>query len=182
MQECRAGEWFISNTRHGPMVHARLGIAQENSGKLVALVRQQARKLAQENELDYIIIDGPPGIGCPVISSLSGVNLAVIITEPTLSGIHDMERILDVCQHFNVPTMVCVNKYDINDENTQAIRQYCKAHGVGADTLIPFDNVFTEAMVSGKSVVEYSDGRTANEIRSLWQSIKSKLDEVPATA
>lgn len=180
MRECQAGEWFVSDTRHGPMVHARLGIAQENSGKLVALVRRQAKNLAHEKSLEYIIIDGPPGIGCPVISSLSGVNLALIITEPTLSGIHDMERIIGVCEHFEVPAMVCVNKYDINEENTRTILEYCKARGVTAETLIPFDNVFTEAMISGKSVVEYSDCRVAVEINNLWQKVLSKLDETPA--
>ncbi|ADJ25790.1 Cobyrinic acid ac-diamide synthase [Dehalogenimonas lykanthroporepellens BL-DC-9] len=182
MRECQAGEWFISDTRHGPMVHARLGIAQENSGKLVALVRQQARNLAQENGLEYIIVDGPPGIGCPVISSLSGVNLALIITEPTLSGIHDMERILGVCEHFKVPAMVCVNKCDVNEENTRTILEYCKARGVTAETLIPFDNIFTEAMVRGKSVVEYGEGRVTSKIKNMWQKVLSKLNEVPATS
>jgi MinD superfamily P-loop ATPase len=108
MQENLAGEWFISNTQFGFLVHARLGIAQENSGKLVATVRKQARKIAEENNLEYIISDGPPGIGCPVISSLSGVDLALLVTEPTLSGIHDLERVYSVCQHFNVPVLVCV--------------------------------------------------------------------------
>lgn len=175
MEECKAGEWFISSTRHGPMVHARLGVAQENSGKLVALVRQQTRKIAQENGLAYIIIDGPPGIGCPVISSLSGVDLALIVTEPTFSGIHDMKRILDVCVHFKVPTIVCINKYDLNDNNTTAIYDYCGEKGVEVSSTIPFDNVFTEAMVSGKSVVEYSDSKVASEIKNLWQNIELKL-------
>jgi len=175
MNECLAGHWFISDTKHAPLVNARLGIAQENSGKLVALVRQQAKELAEKNGLDYVISDGPPGIGCPVISSLSGVSLALIVTEPTLSGIHDMERVLGVCQHFGVPAMVCINKYDINDENTIAIHDYCRENGVEVATLIPFDNVVTEAMVKGVPVVEYSDGRVAREIESLWQRINRKL-------
>jgi len=177
MNECKAGDWFINDTKHGPLVNARLGIAQENSGKLVALVRQKAKELAEKNGLDYVISDGPPGIGCPVISSLSGVNLALIVTEPTLSGIHDMERVLDVCKHFGVPAMVCINKYDINDVNTIAINDYCRENGIEVAAMIPFDNAVTEAMVKGVSVVEYSDGRVAREIKSLWQNIDHKLQE-----
>lgn len=177
MNECKAGDWFISDTKHGPLVHARLGIAQENSGKLVALVRQKAKELAEKNELDYIISDGPPGIGCPVISSLSGVSLALIVTEPTLSGIHDMERVLGVCKHFGVPVMVCINKYDLNENNTEAIQHYCRENGIDVVAMIPFDNVVTEAMVKGISVVEYSDGKVAGEIKNLWEKIARKLQE-----
>jgi len=122
MKECLSGHWYISKTRYGPLVHARLGIAEENSGKLVALVRQNARSIATSENLKYIITDGPPGIGCPVISSLSGANLALVVTEPTLSGIHDLERVLGVCRHFGVPALVCVNKYDINEDNTRPDR------------------------------------------------------------
>jgi MinD superfamily P-loop ATPase len=175
MKECKAGDWFVSDTKHGPLVHARLGIAQENSGKLVALVRQQAKELAEKKGFDYIISDGPPGIGCPVISSLSGVSLALIVTEPTLSGIHDMERVLAVCKHFGVLAMVCINKYDLNDKNTIAIHDYCRENGVEVAAMIPFDNIVTEAMVKGLSVVEHSDGRVAREIKSLWQHIDRKL-------
>lgn len=175
MQENLAGRWFISETKYGPLVHARLGIAQENSGKLVALVRRQAKEIAEKNDLDYIISDGPPGIGCPVISSLSGASLALIVTEPTLSGIHDMERVLGVCQHFGVPAMVCINKYDINDDNTTAIKDYCRENGVEVAAMIPFDNSVTEAMVRGVSVVDYADNRVAREIRNLWQQIIRKL-------
>jgi MinD superfamily P-loop ATPase len=177
MRENLAGQWFISETRYGPLVHARLGIAQENSGKLVALVRQQAKELAEKDGLDYVITDGPPGIGCPVISSLSGVSLALIVTEPTLSGIHDMERVLGVCKHFGVPAMVCINKYDLNDKNTIAIHDYCQENGVDVAAMIPFDNAVTEAMVKGISIVEHSDGRVSREIKSLWQNIDRKLKE-----
>jgi MinD superfamily P-loop ATPase len=177
MNECKAGDWFISDTKHGPLVHARLGIAQENSGKLVALVRQQAKELAEKNGDEYVISDGPPGIGCPVISSLSGVSLALIVTEPTLSGIHDMGRVLAVCKHFGVSAMVCINKYDLNDKNTIAIHDYCKENEVEVAAMIPFDNAVTEAMVRGISVVEHSDGRVAREIKSLWQHIDQKLKE-----
>ena len=177
MQENLAGRWFISETKYGPLVHARLGIAQENSGKLVALVRRQAKEIAEKNGLDCIISDGPPGIGCPVISSLSGVSLALIVTEPTLSGIHDMERVLGVCKHFGVPALVCINKYDINEENTTAIKDYCRKNGIEVTGMIPFDNVVTEAMVRGVSVVDYADNRVAAEIRNLWQQISRKLQQ-----
>jgi len=175
MNECKAGEWFISDSKYGPLVHARLGIAQENSGKLVALVRRQAKELAEKNKLEYIISDGPPGIGCPVISSLSGVSLALIVTEPTLSGMHDMDRVLGVCKHFGVPAVVCINKCDINDENTRAIQDYCREKGVEVAAMIPFDNAVTEAMVKGISVVEYTDNKVASEIKSLWEHIDRKL-------
>lgn len=175
MKESMSGHWFISDTKYGPLVHARLGIAQENSGKLVALVRQQARQIAESNDLDYIISDGPPGIGCPVISSLSGANLALLVTEPTQSGIHDLERVLDVCRHFNVPALVCINKYDINEDNTRRIEDYCLSHGLGAAARIPFDNVFTESIVKGIPVVEYSRDGVAKSIEALWQSISHSL-------
>jgi len=143
----------------------------------VALVRQKAKEIAGKQGLDYIISDGPPGIGCPVISSLSGVSLALIVTEPTLSGIHDMERVLGVCQHFGVPAMVCINKHDLNGNNTRAIQDYCRAHGIEVAALIPFDNCVTEAMVLGRTIVEYSDGKVAGEIKNLWQKITAKLQE-----
>jgi MinD superfamily P-loop ATPase len=176
MKENMSGHWFISDTKYGPLVHARLGIAQENSGKLVALVRQQARHIAESDDLDYVISDGPPGIGCPVISSLSGANLALLVTEPTQSGIHDLERVLDVCRHFGVPALVCINKYDINEDNTRKIEDYCLSQGLMAAAKIPFDNVFTESIVKGIPVVEYSRDGVAKSIESLWQSISRLLE------
>jgi MinD superfamily P-loop ATPase len=175
MRECLAGRWFISDTRYGPLVNARLGIAEENSGKLVALVRQQAREIAEKNGYDYVISDGPPGIGCPVISSLSGASLALLVTEPTLSGMHDLERVLGVCQHFGVKAVVCINKYDLNEENTAAIKDYCRQNAVAVAAMIPFDNVVTEALVAGRSVVEYSDGAVSREIKRLWDKITGIL-------
>jgi MinD superfamily P-loop ATPase len=178
MQENMAGQCFISDTKYGTLVHARLGIAQENSGKLVALVRQKAGVLAEKQNADYIISDGPPGIGCPVISSLSGASLALLVTEPTLSGIHDLERVLEVCRHFGVPAMVCINKYNINEENTHQIESYCHARGVDVIARIPFDKVFTEAMVRGLPVVKYSDGDVSRQIDSLWQNIVERLNNI----
>jgi MinD superfamily P-loop ATPase len=170
-----AGHWFISDTKYGLLVHAKLGIAQENSGKLVALVRQQARELAEKHKVAYVIADGPPGIGCSVISSLSGANLALLVTEPTLSGIHDLERVLGVCQHFGVPPLVCINKYDINEENSHQIESYCLSHGVKVAGRIPFDNVVTESIVRGVPVVEYSSGRVTQEIERMCRMLSGML-------
>lgn len=175
MKENLAGHWFISDTSYGPLVHAQLGVAQENSGKLVATVRQQAKIVAERQSLDYIISDGPPGIGCPVISSLSGANLALLVTEPTLSGIHDLERVLGVCRHFGVPALVCINKYDVNEDSTRHIESYCHGQGVEVATRIPFDNAVTRAIVHGLPVVEYTDGLISRQISQLWQSISEFL-------
>jgi MinD superfamily P-loop ATPase len=175
MKENLSGHWFISDTKYGPLVHARLGIAQENSGKLVALVRQQAKEMAEKQGGGLIISDGPPGIGCPVISSLSGASLALLVTEPTLSGIHDLERVLGVCRHFGVPALVCINKYDINEDNSHQIEDYCREQGVELAARIPFDNIVTEALVKGRPVVKYSDGLVSRQIKGLWQKLRREL-------
>ncbi len=176
MKNNLAGEWFISDTKYGPLVHARLGIAQENSGKLVATVREQAQEIADKSGFDYIVTDGPPGIGCPVISSLSGVGLALLITEPTLSGIHDLERILGVCHHFKVQPLVCINKYDINEKNTRQIEEYCLGQGIEVASRIPFDNVFTEAIVQGLPVIECKGNRVSGKIEALWRNVREYLN------
>ena len=175
MVECLSGHWYVSNTRYGPLVHARLGIAQENSVRLVALARQNARLLAEKAGLEYIITDGPPGIGCPVISSISGAHLALAVTEPTLSGIHDLERVIGVCYHFGIPALVCINKYDINEDNTRHIEQYCRSQGVEVVSTIPLDNVVTEALVHGVPVVEYSRNKVSQEIEKTWQAVSQAL-------
>lgn len=175
MRENMAGYWFISDTRYGPLVHARLGVAQENSGKLVAVVRQQARKVAEEQAMDYIISDGPPGIGCPVISSLSGAALALLVTEPTLSGMHDLERVLGVCRHFGVPAAVCINKHDLNEENSRQIESQCLSQGVTVVGKVPFDNVVTESIVHGVPIVEYTNGSISREMERIWSRLRTML-------
>jgi MinD superfamily P-loop ATPase len=175
MKENMSGYWFVSDTRYGPLVHAKLGIAQENSGKLVAVVRQQAKKIAENEGKELIISDGPPGIGCPVISSLSGASLALLITEPTLSGMHDLERVLGVCQHFGVPAQVCINKYDLNEENTRQIESQCLSEGFEIAGRIPFDNIVTQSIVQGVPVVEYSDGKVTQEIERMWRTLSAML-------
>ena len=175
MPERLSGQWFISATRYGPLVHARLGIGQENSGKLVSTVRQQAKQLAEKKRSALIISDGPPGTGCPVISSLSGVNLALLVTEPTLSGFHDLERILGVCRHFGVPATVCINKYDINEENTRQIEDYCREQGLSIAAKIPFDNIVTDAIIHGLPPVEHSSNGLTRYIEKLWTEIYGML-------
>ncbi len=171
MKENLAGRWFVSETTYGTLVHAKLGTAQENSGKLVALVRNQARALAKKQVLDYVISDGPPGIGCPVISSLSGANLALLVTEPTLTAMHDLDRVLDVCRHFNVKAIVCINKADLNEHNALQIERYCGSKGIQVAARLPFDNTVTAAMVQGVPVVRYSNGPVSEQIISLWQYV-----------
>ncbi len=177
MKDNLSGHWFISDTRFGTLVHARLGIAQENSGKLVHLVRQKAKELALHEGADITINDGPPGIGCAVISSLSGADLACIVTEPSLSGIHDMERVLSVCRHFVIPALVCINKHDMNEEGTQQIENYCDSRHIQVISRIPFDPRVTEAQVQGVSLLEYTDDSyIAAPIEQAWEAVRVRLD------
>ena len=175
--ENTCGEWFISETRLGPMVHARLGIAEENSGKLVSLVRQEARKLAESRKLDLILTDGPPGVGCPVIASIGGASAVLIVTEPTVSGQHDMERVAQLAAHFKIPAMICVNKYDLNLELTREIEGFAKGRGLPFVGRIPFDPIFTRAMVKGQTIFEYNTNSEAGaSVKQIWQGLSEKLD------
>lgn len=170
IQKC--GEWFISTTRAGSMVHAQLGIGEENSGKLVSLVRKEARQLAEQKGLELIITDGPPGIGCPVIASLSGATLLVVVVEPTMSGLHDMGRVIDLAAHFKVPGMVLINKYDLNPEVAAFIERRAAERNMAVLGRIPFDPDFVHAMVAGKNIVEYApQGEAAALVRGAWQKI-----------
>ncbi len=171
------GEWFISDTRFGPMVHARLGIAEENSGKLVSLVRQEAKEIAEKRGLDLIITDGPPGIGCPVISSIGAASGVLIISEPTISGIHDMERVSQLAFHFNIPALLCINKFDLNIEETKRLEALARNKNIPIMGRIPFDPVFTKAMVKGKTVIEFDpNNRLNNLIKDLWNNIRAFLN------
>jgi MinD superfamily P-loop ATPase len=175
MIETVSGEWFISETRFGPFVHAKLGIAEENSGKLVSLVKQKAKEIANQYGLDQIIIDGAPGIGCPVIASLSGVSCALIVTEPSISGLHDAVRVMDVARHFDVPVKVIINKYDLNLEMTDKIEEYCKDRGILILGKIGFDEAVVQAMVAGKTVVEYGNGKIKKSIEEIWSKISEEI-------
>ncbi|MDD5596067.1 MAG: P-loop NTPase [Candidatus Omnitrophica bacterium] len=172
MVENVAGEWFVSDTEYGPFVHAKLGIAEENSGKLVAKIRQIAKELAEEQSMDYVIIDGPPGIGCPVIASLSGVDCALIVTEPTLSGLHDAKRVMEVAKHFNIPVKLVVNKYDLNLLMTQSIEEFCRNQGVPLIGKIAFDRTVVKALVAGKTIVEYAECAAGDEVRKVWEDLQ----------
>jgi MinD superfamily P-loop ATPase len=172
MEENLAGEWFISETRFGPMVHAKLGIAQENSGKLVSLVRKQAKELAEKNNCDWVIIDGAPGIGCPVIASLSGIDCAVVVTEPTLSGLHDALRVIEVTKHFNVSSRLVINKYDLNPDMSKKIEEHCGKNGISLIGKVRFDKTVVEAMVEGKTIMEYKDTPVKDEINEIWKKLQ----------
>lgn len=171
MVETIAGEWYVSETRYGPMVHAQLGIAQENSGKLVAVVRQQAKLIAEKNNLDCVVIDGPPGIGCPVIASLSGVDMALVVTEPTLSGIHDLERVTAVARHFGITSVCVINKFDINRENSNMLEHWCQSKGMPLAGRIPFDSSVMESIIEGVPFVEYTNNSVSREITRIWHNL-----------
>jgi len=171
------GEWYISDTRFGPMVHARLGIAEENSGRLVSLVRQEARKLAEKKHLDLIITDGPPGVGCSVIAAIGGASAVLIVAEPTISGHHDMERVVQLAVHFNVPVMVCVNKHDLNPDLTRKIERDAGENGLTWLGKIPFDPIFTKAMVQAQALFEYDgDSAAGGAVREIWKRVSQKLE------
>jgi len=175
MIDRNSGFAYISETRFGPMSHAVLNTAEEASGKLVTLVRENAKKLAEEKEKNLIIIDGPPGIGCPVISAISGVNLVVIVTEPTLSAIHDLKRIQGVAKHFNIPSVVIINKFTINEKNTEEIKKYCADNNIFIAGLIPYDKIVTEAMINEKTINEYQDNDFSKNIKNIWMKIYEVL-------
>lgn len=170
-----SGYSYISETRYGTMSHAELNPGGETSGKLVTRVKQNAIRLAQSETQDLIIIDGPPGMGCPVIASLANVDLVLIVTEPTQSGFHDMKRILGVARHFGVKPLICINKYDLHEENTRQIEAYSEQEKVPVVGKIPYDQAATKAMIEGKSVIEYSNGEIAAEIRNVWEKLKEDL-------
>ena len=169
--ERHCGEWFLSRTRFGPMVHAQLFPGAENSGRLVALLRGKARERAKQTGRALILSDGAPGIGCPVISSLSGTDFAVLVTEPTPSGLHDLERVADLCRHFKIPAGVIVNKADLNPENTNGIRRWCGEALVEFLAALPYDPAVTEAMVRRQAVTEFHADGVSAEIRRVWRRI-----------
>ncbi len=172
------GEWYRSNSRYGPLLHAELKPAQENSGKLVTMVKQQARLWGRDGEFQAVLVDGPPGIGCPVISAASGADLVLIVAEPTASGIHDMERVLKTTEHFQLKSLVCINKADIYAEGSVQIEKACQARGIELVGLIPFDEAVTQAMVRGEPVTAYSPESAASvAIQAIWKIISSRLLE-----
>jgi MinD superfamily P-loop ATPase len=173
MVERVSGQWFVSATPYGTLVHARLGIAEENSGRLVTNIRNKAREIAALEDSRYLIIDGPPGIGCPVIASLSGVDAALVVTEPTVSGIHDLERVIAVCRHFGVPASVCINRADLAEEQAETIEEYCLQENIAMVGKIPYDRAFVEAMVKGIPVVKHANSALSERISAVWEAISA---------
>lgn len=173
-REC--GQWYVSDTRLGTMVHALLHPGQENSGRLVSLLREQAMELAERQGLNLVLADGTPGIGCPVISSLTGVDLALIVTEPTPSGLHDLERVVGLCEHFKVSMRVLINKADLNGDMAGRIEEFCAGRDIPCLGRLDFDPDIVEAMIQGKSIVEYlPQSATASKLRSIWQNLSDEL-------
>ena len=178
------GRWFVSETRFGPMVHARLGAAEENSGKLVSLIRKQARRIASERGVEanddspLLLVDGSPGIGCPVIASITGADLVLVVTEPTLSGRHDLGRVAQLTAHFGIPTAVCVNKWDINPDVTEAVEAGARDKGLVLAGKIDYDPAVTNAQVAEKTIIEYARNQTAAQVVSVWNIITDSLKKI----
>jgi len=173
-----SGYTYLSETRFGLMCHARLLPGESNSGKLVALVRENAKKVTEGRDLGLILIDGAPGIGCPVIASVTGIDLGVIVTEPTMSGLHDMKRALGLLGHFGIPALVCINKYDLNREKAEEIAEFCAENDIEVVGLIPFDPEVTRAMVAGLPVVEHApEAPASNAIKEMWSRLKLHLEK-----
>jgi MinD superfamily P-loop ATPase len=171
------GEWYLSDTRFGPMAHARLGIAEENSGKLVTLIRKEGKKLAEAKNLDLLLTDGPPGIGCPVIASLGGAAAVLIVSEPTVSGRHDMERVAELAAFFKIPTMLCVNKFDLNPDQGEDIEAFAREKNIRVIGRVPFDPAFTKAMVQGKTIVEFdSRSEGCEAVKDIWENLVQGLE------
>ena len=166
------GQWFVSDTRFGPMVHARLGIAEENSGRLVTLVREEARKRAGAKDKKLILTDGPPGIGCPVIASMGRADCVLVVAEPTVSGHHDLSRVADLAAHFKLPGLVCINKYDLNPDQAEAIEGLAREKNMEIAGRIPFDPAFTQAMIQGRTLLENrSESPAGQAVREIWERV-----------
>ncbi|MFP4420419.1 MAG: ATP-binding protein [Desulfococcaceae bacterium] len=172
MEPNLCGEWFVSDTRFGPLVHARLGIAEENSGKLVARVRTRARELAETENRPLLLTDGPPGVGCPVIAAVGGADAVLIVTEPTVSGRHDMARVAELAAFFSVPALLLVNKYDLNPETGEEMEAFAREKGIRPIGRLPFDPAFTRAMLAGKTLFEYGQAPWMEEkLRKTWRTV-----------
>ncbi|MBI9019889.1 MAG: ATP-binding protein [Verrucomicrobia bacterium] len=169
------GEWFHSQTRFGTLLHARLGIGAENSGKLVSTVRGQAKQFAQAIQAKWILVDGPPGTGCPVIASITGADAVLAVTEPSLSGKHDLLRVLELTRHFKIPAFVCINKWDINPEMTGQIEAAATEAGATVLARIPYDQSITTAQINGQSVAELNNGSASQSIQTLWEKLCQTL-------
>lgn len=173
--ERRCGEWYVSQTRFGTLVHAALDIRAENSGKLVTTVRKEAKKIAQEQNASYIIVDGSPGTGCPVIASITGSDQVIIVTEPSVSGVHDLKRVAQLAEHFSIPFAVIVNKASINAEKTELIRSWCTDNSIPFLGAIPYNGSVTKAQIEGKTIIEYEENKESRELSSILQKIIKEI-------
>ncbi|MBP2655716.1 MAG: CobQ/CobB/MinD/ParA nucleotide binding domain protein [Firmicutes bacterium] len=182
MQEKQAGQWFVSDTRFGSLIHAELGLAIENSGKLVSKVRQEAKRIAGVKKLPLVIIDGPPGIGCPAIAAISGANLALAVVEPSLSGMHDLQRLWELTRHFQLPLAVCINKATLNSTNTHTIIEWCNKQEVPIVGKIPYNDVFRNALQTEKTVMEIPNDEVQEQVLELWYNLSNLLGVVPTNS
>lgn len=171
-----AGEWYCSETDYGPMVHARLKPGAENSGKLVSIVRKRALELAMEQRLDLVLIDGPPGVGCPVIASVAATAHVLVVTEPTPSGQHDLHRALDLVRHFDIPASVCINKWDLNPELSDAMAEDLANHGTPVVGRVRYDEEMVAAQQEAQPLVEHTNNGASNDIIELYRTLKNQLN------
>ncbi len=177
-EDLNVGKWYISNIKTGSiMVHARLGIGADNSGKLVAKVKSEAKDIADEERVDYVLVDGSPGVGCPVVSSLSGAAFVVLVTEPSVSGLHDLRRVYELVHKFNIKAGCIINKSDINKEMTKQIEQFLNEENILHIANLPYDETFTKAMTNGQTIVEYAENDLAEKIRESWNKITEIVNE-----
>lgn len=177
MDDVVSGKWFRSDTRLGPLFHARLYPGEENSGKLVSLVKQKALQLGRDNNADWVVVDGSPGIGCPVIAAATGADVALLVAEPTVSGIHDLKRILQTAHHFRIPAVVCINKADVNPKRAAEIRAFCRDNDIPVAAEIPYDDVVTRAMIQGSAVTEFADGPVSVQLDVVWRAVREVLSQ-----
>jgi MinD superfamily P-loop ATPase len=163
------------------MVHAKLGVAQENSGKLVSVVRSEAKKIAAEEECDLVLVDGPPGIGCPVIASITGADLVLVVTEPTLSGLHDLTRVSDLTRHFGIRTLLLLNKWDLNREIASKLERLSKQRNVHVVGKVSYDNAISKAQINGETVIEHQSDGVAAEIKRAWGEVSEVIDDLDSS-
>ncbi|OQY00329.1 MAG: (4Fe-4S)-binding protein [Bacteroidetes bacterium 4572_117] len=176
-KDLNVGQWYISNIKTGSiMVHAKLGIGADNSGKLVAKVKNEAKQIAKESNKSYIIVDGSPGVGCPVVSSLSGAHFVVLVTEPTVSGLHDLKRVYELVKKFNLKAGCIINKADLNEEKASEIKVFLREENIVHIANLPYDENFTKAMTLGQTIVEYSKNNLTKQLTESWEKIKHTLN------
>ncbi len=181
LEENHCGSWYRAETDYGTLVHAQLFAGEENSGKLVSFIKSKARTHAEETSTDLILIDGAPGVGCPVIASLSNVDLAVVVTEPTLSGLHDLERILDLTVHFKIPALICINKWDLHAEMSDTIEAACTARNVPLLGKIPFDPAIIDCQLQGIPITKDESSLAAFSIREIWKSLQQHISTLASS-